>query len=389
MRTPGMSVEPILVRDLLAVAVAAEDRPEEFPVVPISRERAAAQACNPVAVADDVGLLLLRKEGRCIGYLGLLPQQVAAAGALRNVYALTTIFIERKHRGSGGAMMAAATGLGRDLLGVGGNKLAQRFLLKNGCRALSRYSAMRLTLPGATWVGKVAARGKYVLRALAHPRSLHHTDKAEVLLRAATNPIRRRIAMAWSHRVAPAPRRHQLRRVPILAPTVEVEREAGTTHVYWDAATLNWMVTHPWFVEGRPKVGGPPERYHFGVYKSLFQYVTEEIFAVTSGRLVGFVVFLAHMRRGQPTLSVLQYRVPSADDRRLLLARALEVGADFGVDVIIAGHEFLAFAQEGGLAAYNAVEERTTFIWPAADSVLAGPAHPYQERHTDGDIAFF
>ena len=101
-----VSIEPVLVRDLPDIASAADRHPDEYLVIPISPERAAAQARNPVALADDVGMFLLRKNGQCVGYWGLVPLRVWAGGSLCRVNMSSSGFIDPPHRGTGLAARA-------------------------------------------------------------------------------------------------------------------------------------------------------------------------------------------------------------------------------------------------------------------------------------------
>ena len=91
MTTDGdVRIERIRVSELCAFAAEATRAPRGGGVVPVSPVRAAAQAKNPHAQPDDVGLLVAYSRNVCVGYLGLLPAMVRVDGALHPMSWIST-----------------------------------------------------------------------------------------------------------------------------------------------------------------------------------------------------------------------------------------------------------------------------------------------------------
>ena len=114
---PKVRVEAIRVMDLPAFARAAAADPVRYAVLPIPPMRADAQAKNPLARPDDIGLIVGYVGDRCAGFLGLLPGAIEFQGRRHPMSSLTGFYVAPGDRTSGlGTMLPLnAIGLGRDL----------------------------------------------------------------------------------------------------------------------------------------------------------------------------------------------------------------------------------------------------------------------------------
>ncbi|MEE9392472.1 MAG: hypothetical protein V3W41_08200 [Planctomycetota bacterium] len=106
-------VECIHVKNLVAFADEASRGGDKWSVVPISRTRARAWACNPDAVPDDIVLIVGFVDERCAGYLGLLPGRVLVNGQTERVFWLSTFYVgpDSRKTGLAGMLLMRAIGL--------------------------------------------------------------------------------------------------------------------------------------------------------------------------------------------------------------------------------------------------------------------------------------
>ena len=116
-RPGAVEIREVKIRDLDSFAreSIAALRPAE--VIPISPSRARAQARNPHADPDDVGLLVAYREGRCVGTLGLVPGLLRAGDRLEKVHWLSAWYVPQEYRntGAGERLLFHALGLRRNL----------------------------------------------------------------------------------------------------------------------------------------------------------------------------------------------------------------------------------------------------------------------------------
>ncbi len=124
-RPGAVEIREVKIRDLdsfVRESIAALRPPE---VIPISPSRAGAQARNPHADPDDVGLLVAYREGRCVGTLGLVPGLLRAGDRLEKVHWLSAWYVPQEYRNTGGGAVvvprvgASPEPRGQRLLGTG------------------------------------------------------------------------------------------------------------------------------------------------------------------------------------------------------------------------------------------------------------------------------
>src|SRR4051794_36034421 len=93
-------IECVRVGDLEAFAEGEARSTQAGSVLAISRCRARAWAANPHATVDDVALIVARLEdGRCAGYLGLVPGRVRVHERVEPVSWLSTLYVPGAVRG--------------------------------------------------------------------------------------------------------------------------------------------------------------------------------------------------------------------------------------------------------------------------------------------------
>ena len=126
-------VAAIQVKNLLSFSesVISQAAPGDF--IPITIQRAEAQASNPYAAPEDVALLVAYNGEELVGYFGILPIMLQHRDDTSKVHWFTTWMVNPKLRGAGvgSALMQAALDLDKDFMIVG-SKPARRVCRKFG-----------------------------------------------------------------------------------------------------------------------------------------------------------------------------------------------------------------------------------------------------------------
>jgi GNAT superfamily N-acetyltransferase len=140
-------IEKIRIGDLpdYAAAFAASSPPPG--TAPMTRIRALSQVKNPCAREDDIGLLVAYRDGRVIGYHGVMPGLLAVDGCISRVHWSTAVFVTEdcRGRGVGRQLIEAFKGLGKDMMVPGVmTPGAQGAYLSSGFRPLGMCSYFQL-----------------------------------------------------------------------------------------------------------------------------------------------------------------------------------------------------------------------------------------------------
>lgn len=303
---PKVRVESIRVSDLPAFARAAAADPVRYAVLPIPPQRAEAQAKNPLAHPDDIGLLVGYVGDRCAGFLGLLPGAIEFQGRRHPMSNLSGFYVAPGDRTSGlGTMLPlGAIGLGRDLYVCRMSVDSYSLFTQLGFWPARPQRTLRLQLSRFRKLKGIP------LRMLG--RSVDATGSQE----------------KWT--LVPEAR------VPMTASWTDgngdpasAERDAAATPVerprfVRDEAVINWMVRNPWIGEDS-HVQLP---YPFSYRREMFRYM---VFEANSG---GYVVLNVTQDQRFARLRILD-RSPMTDaGRQAALARAVLEAQRLVADVV-------------------------------------------------------
>jgi hypothetical protein len=288
-------VDRVRVADLPAFAQSAMADPLRYPLLPISPLRAHAQAHNPLANPDDVGLLVGFVDDRCAGFLGLLPGAVELQGRRHPVSSLTGFHVTPGDPGRDLVTMLAraAIELGRDLYAARVGPETRALLSPFGFRPAPAARTLRLQL---SRLGKLKG---IPLRVLV--RSLGQGD----------------IESRW-------------RLVTEAGAAMSTQGSGGSSpagerpRFVRDERVIQWMIRHPWIGEDSHAV----LRYPLPYRREMFRYLT---FEADDG---GFVVLCISQDQRRATLRVLDRRPMTDEQRAPALARALVEAQRLVADVI-------------------------------------------------------
>lgn len=324
----ALRIEEVRVGDLPAFARRAEG--EE--VVPISAERALAQSLNPHAAADDVGLLAAYRGGRCVGYMGLLPQRLRTREGDFRIHWMSTWFVPPRLRGEGVGfrLLSAALGLGYDVFGTGYTPAAGRALRRAGFAEIGAAGfhtvSVRRVVP---WTAPLTLLRRQLRRA---GREGGRASSLALRVERLAGAPAREVVYRGLERLAPDGVRWE-----------EVERIAedaappdeGAVRFLRGPEVANWMLRHPWVVED-PR--GDSGRYHFTRARRLFRQTALELRGPGARR--GYAVLSATSLRERTVLRVLDHRLDTPEEHAAVAAAAAGYARRHQADALVFPEEF-------------------------------------------------
>jgi len=358
-------------------------------ILPITPQRAEAQAHNPAASPDDPALLLARTAGKVVGYLGLLPVLLRDGERVSKVFWFSTWLAapEVRGRGVGRALKQAAIGVGLDAVSTG-NIHTRRANRKLGCIEREPFVFYRLDLTGVSAfnplrIGKRAVRKSLHLLGrdfAVETRLVRAADRA--LARAGRPAITARLAAnaeGWLRGLKVT----ETLRVPEYDPLDA--RPLPQTEFYRPPRIVNWMLEYPWVL---PHSAAPHLNYYFTAARDEFRF---RAFTLHDGKqYVGFAVFSLSADGGERWLKALDYRLSRRVRPEAVLALAIRLAAEWRAHWIELPPELAEPLKKRALTrALLRRRERLYQAWAAApNSPLAQAWERLTFGYCDGDTPF-
>ena len=305
------TIETIAIGELEAFAGRSALEGRRGGVVAISRSRARAWARNPHASPTDAGLLVARVEGRCVGYLGLMPGRIRIDGESHPVCWLSTFYVpfEWRESGVGALLLMRACALGVTLVASGSSAEAERIYPKLGFQSPGAVSCYTLDLLRGNVPG---------LPFRAARRLLAETGFASRWLDGAVElggALTRSCVLPALQRGLAAPRRIHVKTLDGLqdARFERLADERAPVRFLRDAAVIDWMLRHPWVTtEGLDDEPG----YYFDDFRDDASHRLVEIHDEGGAR--GFAVLWLTTRRGVRDVHLLDHQLEDPQDVSLL-----------------------------------------------------------------------
>ncbi len=378
-----ISVTVVRHSGLLALVADIRAHADRYPVVPISSSRAATHAANPDADPDDPALLMLMVDGKCRGYLGLMPQFIAGGDGRAKVFAFTTLLVDAPLRGKGAAdrLLERAREFG-PLLTLGNSHAAQGFFRKRGLVALPPYKVVYLPLGAGHMLSRASAGIGKRLKKHGMPIVARTVTVGARILRPLTSWSRRQAVHAMLRQLPAAEGRlaEACDRVPAAAADV---MRARPGEVVWRMETMNWLLDGN-ATASASETSQIARRYHFHADDPGRHHVA--CILRERGQLRGAALFHCHHIHGQATVSILHTSLNDASWRPVVLQFALRLALAKKADVLRAGADFeVDFAR---LLSDQRMPSRQRLGFFDAPTGSHAFDH-YRESFADGDIALY
>jgi hypothetical protein len=320
---PKVRVDSIRVSDLPAFARAAAADPVRYAVLPIPPQRADAQAKNPLARPDDIGLLVGYVGDRCAGFLGLLPGAIEFRGRRHPMSSLTGFYVAPGDRTSGlGTMLPlGAIGLGRDLYVCRISAEAYSLFTQLGFWPARPQRTLRLQLSRFRKLKGIP------LRMLGRSVNAGGSGEKWTLVTEARVPMTASWTDGNGHPETADP--GEAGAGAQGAPGAGASGAAAATQVepprfVRDEAVINWMVRNPWIGEDSHVV----LPYAFSYRREMFRYM---VFEANSG---GYVVLNVTQDQRFARVRILDRCPMTEAGRESALARAVLEAQRLVADVV-------------------------------------------------------
>ncbi len=386
-------IECIKVKELISFAedVIGRSQPAQF--IPISMQRAIAQAHNPYAAKEDVALLVaVDADEEVVGYFGILPLLLREGSAFHKVHWFTTWNVSAKVRGRGvgGQLMAKALTLGHDYLIVG-SVHARRVCRKYGFWERAPLIYYWLDPSGMAQLNPLVwmRRGyRKMLRLLRIKKKVEiHSPLTEALTNAAA-PLTKKIFSSrlkkLESQLSEGFRFQEIEQIhgdPPKAPhRPEVELHRAIEAV-------NWMLAYPWVVESGASVTENMD-YFFSDARVLYRQIAVEVYN-SEDKYLGFVVFSVSNKGEQAVIKTRDYRFSQPSYERAVLVLALQYAREYDAVMIEIPAEIAAHIPDRLAKLLLQSKERIYQCMPKAeDSPLAQLWEEISLHLWDGDMAF-
>lgn len=322
-RDGDVRIERIRVSELPAFAAHAGATSRDGGVVPISLVRAAAQAKNPHAQPDDIGLLVAYAGQVRVGYLGLLPGLVRVDGASHPMSWLSMWYVapESRRQAAGVKLMLQAMRLGRDVAVTNFAPATSGIYAGLRWKALGplRFPVLRLNRINTLAAPLLMLRRRLGRTGAGHPL----VDRALSVAKAPVKRLFYQLALGSLRASLEAITVRPLTRVDDAAFEREEDRLAPV-RFFRGARTINWTLENPWTVtEG---AGATPGYF--------FRYAAVDLQRARDGRSLGFLVTAIADRGEARSLAVLDDQVHDPEDKLHALAVTLQLAARHGADLV-------------------------------------------------------
>lgn len=352
-------------------------------IVPISRSRARAWAANPHAKADDVVLIVARLEGRCVGYLGLLPGRLRVHDRVEPVSWLSTFFVPESLRDQaiGGLLLMRAMALGRTLAASDSSEDAARTFTAVGFAPPQELSYFALDMQRKqNWLA-------LPLRALRRALLERNRPIPEVIEGAINRSARATAYLLLRGLGALAQRRLGRWQVRALEHLPQTKcNNGGNVHFVRDRALLEWLLNDPWVTTDRAMSSAA---YYFDDFREAAYHRVFELRKQASPAAAGWAILYFDARRERRRVQVLDYDLKAATDGAPLLIAALSAAAQCGAtQVFVPAVCASALRRLGPLGQLFREEKRLSYYRPHANSAARAALNDIHLTYADGDLGF-
>jgi len=374
-----ITIEAIQVADLPNFEASLRCTKSSSLVTPLTPARAKAQASNPNAASNDVGLLVAFSGPTCVGHISILPGILRVGASQTKMLWSHAFFVHPNFRTGPAAflLIKRIAKLGSDVFVTGFNEPSRAICSAFGFQDFGPLDYLRIDLGGLDVPAAVSRRLRHVMGRPAR----------------ATKPsayypwLRNFFFQRCQNRLAKHNRGCRWKAVERLR-RIDFPEEASPLFER-DIATINWMLEYPWLRE-KGELCHPP--YYFSDRRSLYQHLAIEIEG-SAEHPIGFAVFLATEKGGKRILKTLDHLAFSNEQKLAVLEAAFQYGAEYQVDQMILPIELKTLLDENALTARVTVTKQRNYQWlPSSNKSglpgLTKPVSTIRLNYADGDCAF-
>ncbi len=343
---------------------------QQASVIPISTQRALAQARNPGAREEDVVLVLAYDSDQLMGYLGLLPDSLYTHGKPQPIAWMSCIWVSPAARGKG---------------------VAKRLLRAADKQWTSRLLATEFTGPARQLYDKMKLfddlQSLNGMRAYLRPNLSFLLPKKHAFWRTSRfllkgfdlvlTPFNKLRMYAYKRSIPPEYRWEKVEQLD--APTAAWLKTQQEAELFArDASSINWMLNHPWLANDEQAVKDQ-SRYAFSVYAQHFSMPCMKLYH--KKQLAGLIILALRDRHLK-----IPYLYVSEEHIRGLVALLEQYLLEQAVDMLTTYHPALCQYWQKRSPFYH----KRPFIrqYLISQSLSRRVSQAFKIQDGDGDCAF-
>ncbi|MDT7041545.1 GNAT family N-acetyltransferase [Candidatus Nitronereus thalassa] len=392
-----IQIDRVKVKELVEFADSIIEKEKDSGVIPITKHLAIAQAKNPYADAVDVGLIVAYLNGRCAGYIGLIPGLLRNGEEFSKVFWASTFYVAPQYRtaGIGLLLIKNLLSLKIDLVGAEMSQMAEKVWRGLGLIGpLGPRSVFVVNVNKLNWIDPI----------------LCFLEKRVANLRGATrfglSSIVRRVVGKWKGRIYSRTKKGYFKLLlwvfrrelhSIYCETVTAippERfprnvQQSTAEFYRGPEWINWKIQYQWLFS-KDEIDVSYDNYHFRGVREHFQIKPLLIYSSCKERFLGFLLVSLSVEGGNATIKVLDFKLEEHCDLSVIFLAVLQQAAKFNVDAIVISPKLSTFFMTHGISRFLLSEIKHLYVCRPEhkNSPLAQVVNEIEVDLCDGDYSF-
>lgn len=396
MKADQIRIEKIKLKELYKFARNALNQSPYQAAAPISLRRALSQSNNPYGRPDDAVLLVALRDGKCVGYQGLLPGLFCYNGELQRVHWSTAFFVSPDYRGEGvaGCLLKEVKKLNVDFPVTRMTESARQAYLKAGFKELGNLTYYQLRMEKIRKLDAIFQEAEASLGLDTDPDEMSKLNSAarrgEGALYQRSKKIFYRQLLADLKPKQQAFEHEAVAQIDAQAQQI-IRRQLKSPRFFRGIEAINWMLQYRWMISARhEKTEAEREPYYFSLVSELFDYVALEIYSANEKVFKGFLILSVLVKKGRTWVKILDFAFKDPNDGELAAYFGLIYANTFSADRL----EFPArlldyFGQNPLLQPLIKKQQRLYFFYPKTHgSVFEACIGGIELDYCDADTAF-
>jgi len=396
LKADQIRIEKIKLKEIYKFARNALNQSPYQAAAPISLRRALSQSNNPYGRPDDAVLLVALRDGKCVGYQGLLPGLFCHNGELKRVHWSTAFFVSPDYRGEGvaGCLLKEVKKLNVDFPVTRMTESARQAYLKAGFKELGNLTYYQLRMEKIRKLDAIFQEAEASLGLDTDSDKMSKLNSAarrgEGALYQRSKKIFYRQLLADLKPKQQAFEHEAVAQIDAQAQQI-IRRQLKSPRFFRGIEAINWMLQYRWMISARhEKAEAEGEPYYFSLVSELFDYVALEIYSAHEKVFKGFLILSVLVKKGRTWVKILDFAFKDPNDGELAAYFGLIYANTFSADRL----EFPArlldyFGQNPLLQPLIKKQQRLYLFYPKTHgSVFEACIGGIELDYCDADTAF-
>jgi GNAT superfamily N-acetyltransferase len=388
MNTEAVRIEQVKVKDLYSFALNYSANKSKGDIEVITPHRAYAHTKNPFANDDDIGLMLAYKNGKCIGYQGLMPGIVRIRDINERIIWPTTIYISPEARGQSISTLLIKTALllNKPLIVTGMSNMSEPVLQHLKFKPLrkvefSEINFRRLRIMPIRITEKILRKVLFPLYKKGTDREFSDGSIYKLLKKWTYKIIEKKFKSDYENIIC--------EEIPSLDESFKSKIVLAENSFPRPLEWINWMLQYKW-VLGKDEADQSESNYYFSNTRDYFQYVTLKLLSSGTEKKDGFLIFSISKDKGNVRIKLLDHTFENKEDGRHIAAIILKYAKSMLTDSIEISSDVVQYFNLGIFNKILFVQREWRYLYSMSDisNQIVKDIEKTITNYCDGDIAF-